>query len=579
MAASRQHVTKSSDTDTAMTATRSTSGRTPAQASTLLSRNILRCHSLHGDRLLRNNAVKNPAVEDQKAKAKESNVAARDESPDIYAAPKSESEGESAEEKEGGKSGLHAPSPPAVNDGSFLESNPKQGTSTMNRNGARRSLGFGSRNTRRNIHTTSPKAASSPLNGGDDDRLHSWSQKDEAERPVKRARTMYGSSFKKPPKVEPLATKEKSPEVGFKVPASVSLETEKPFTLNSTFVRPKTIDPIPKRPMRRGRLQNEIPENSGSDLLKDFERSRKLLNKNDILGSSFKRIPDLEHVVSSNGSALSLASQSTSDSTPHLPPIFDTEPLASSSSLSSPISVSFDFFEAQESPNDETLKAPCPICLAPVSRLSLASYTNGRRLRIREQEAFCREHRCADALSIYKSRNYPIFDTEAWLDLSSTKIPCHYPYLSTILKGEIRSPHRDALAKAAKDVKTLTEYLHVGAIEIKSESCPDASLSKHTIIPGFYGSKGQSVMSSAIMSHFSRALNRAAAKDGLVKKVGVAGFVQAVLVPELGVRLIMSELGVDEQDARTVLEESAEIGVLVNGEEDDVVGEDLDEEV
>jgi hypothetical protein len=47
--------------------------------------------------------------------------------------------------------------------------------------------------------------------------------------------------------------------------------------------------------------------------------------------------------------------------------------------------------------------------------------------------------------------------------------------------------------------------------------------------------------------------------------------VQAVLVPELAVQLIMEDLEVYEDTARQILSDSARIGDLVNEEDDDVV--------
>lgn len=46
---------------------------------------------------------------------------------------------------------------------------------------------------------------------------------------------------------------------------------------------------------------------------------------------------------------------------------------------------------------------------------------------------------------------------------------------------------------------------------------------------------------------------------------------QAVLIPELAVALVRDDMGVDEDKARAILKESADLGELVNEEEDEVL--------
>lgn len=59
----------------------------------------------------------------------------------------------------------------------------------------------------------------------------------------------------------------------------------------------------------------------------------------------------------------------------------------------------------------------------------------------------------------------------------------------------------------------------------------------------------------------------ASKKDGLIALGGVAAFIQTVLVPELGVRLIMEDMNVREAKARIILDESREIGEKLNMDE------------
>jgi hypothetical protein len=85
----------------------------------------------------------------------------------------------------------------------------------------------------------------------------------------------------------------------------------------------------------------------------------------------------------------------------------------------------------------------------------------------------------------------------------------------------------------------------------------------------------------AITTHFSTSLRRLSTSDPLVSAGGgISAFVQAVLVPELAVRMVMDDMSVDEEGARGILIESAEIGSLLCEEEDEWVdpGEEADHE-
>ncbi len=81
-----------------------------------------------------------------------------------------------------------------------------------------------------------------------------------------------------------------------------------------------------------------------------------------------------------------------------------------------------------------------------------------------------------------------------------------------------------------------------------------------------------------IMSRFASKLRRLAASDKLISSAGVSRYVQAVLVPELAVLLVMDDMKVDEEKAREVLRDSVEIGNLLNEEEDEIITDPTPEE-
>lgn len=81
------------------------------------------------------------------------------------------------------------------------------------------------------------------------------------------------------------------------------------------------------------------------------------------------------------------------------------------------------------------------------------------------------------------------------------------------------------------------------------------------------------------MTSFAPKVRRLAASDKLIASVGVAGYVQAVLAPELAVMLVMEDMRVDEDGARAILRDSKAIGDLLNEEEDEMIrDEDGDED-
>ena len=73
------------------------------------------------------------------------------------------------------------------------------------------------------------------------------------------------------------------------------------------------------------------------------------------------------------------------------------------------------------------------------------------------------------------------------------------------------------------------------------------------------------------MSRFASKLRRLAASDKLISSGGVSRYVQAVLVPELATLLIKDDMKVDEERAREVLNDSVDIGNLLNEEEDEII--------
>ena len=91
-----------------------------------------------------------------------------------------------------------------------------------------------------------------------------------------------------------------------------------------------------------------------------------------------------------------------------------------------------------------------------------------------------------------------------------------------------------------------------------------------TPFPGECGADAGGRLDYAMSKYASR-IRRLAGSDGLISAGGVAGFVQAVLAPELAVMLVKDDMNVDEEQAREILKESSEVGNLLNEEEDEMI--------
>lgn len=75
----------------------------------------------------------------------------------------------------------------------------------------------------------------------------------------------------------------------------------------------------------------------------------------------------------------------------------------------------------------------------------------------------------------------------------------------------------------------------------------------------------------AVTTHFAQKLRRLAAVDHIAKTAGVAGYAQAVLVPELAVLLVKEDMKVNDESARRILRDSIAIGEKLNAQLNDAV--------
>lgn len=194
---------------------------------------------------------------------------------------------------------------------------------------------------------------------------------------------------------------------------------------------------------------------------------------------------------------------------------------------------------------DETSVANCPWCNEEVDKTLLDAFAKGARLTVRMQTRFCQLHKQHAAKRAWNDRNYPEIDWDTVEDRFAT----HRDFLLAIVNG--RGSHfRNILAKNVEEGKSR------------------AMKNDENLNPGYYGPRGFVAMCDYLVSEFSDILKKCAVDDKVIAGRGSAAFIQAVLVAELGVRLIMEDMQVSESKARRIMEDSKEVGELVQQEID-----------
>lgn len=188
--------------------------------------------------------------------------------------------------------------------------------------------------------------------------------------------------------------------------------------------------------------------------------------------------------------------------------------------------------------------AVCPWCGQEVDKASLETFAKGKRLNVRMQTRFCQQHTKSTAKTTWEERGYPEIKWESM----ESRFKKHHDFLLGIIDGN-PSYFRSIHAKNVAEGK---------ARSLKKEE---------NLNPGYYGPHGFNVMCDYLVKEFSERLKAKAVEDRVIAGRGSPAFIQSVLVPELGVRLIMDDMYVDEDEARVVLSDSKVLGELVQDAE------------
>jgi len=266
-------------------------------------------------------------------------------------------------------------------------------------------------------------------------------------------------------------------------------------------------------------------------------------------------------------------SQNASDSAPR-------------NSLKSTTSISLTLSDSSDFDSEEDMNPTCPLCKAPVSHFHLYTFRKANpQMNVRHQQRFCKEHRVRAAQETYRNRGYPDVD---WEKLPK-RLERYYPKLEAILRNTIDPPSATENISRTNEEggvegvpfaeeegpstyrRALEEAVSLGTDRTLFSSILKQSQNTASLSTGYYGHRGARILEEALTSRFATVIREVAIHDPVVRFGGFSNFVQRVLVPEVVWRLVVEDLKVGPEEARRVVNESAEIGELVNDELEDKV--------
>jgi hypothetical protein len=215
-------------------------------------------------------------------------------------------------------------------------------------------------------------------------------------------------------------------------------------------------------------------------------------------------------------------------------------------------------------PREDVEGSCCPLCRAPVQHEDYWEYWKGKNKTVKNQNAFCCHHKVKSAWDEYRSEGYPDID---W-DMLPQRIRKHRMELFKILNNERPSVYRDRYEPVALTGKA-------AAVPSRRKDLPDHvqqeldsyAMDDQSTYPGYYGPHGRRVITETVMRILKNEIKNCS--DIVVQGSGPATFVQAVLVPETAIMLIMEDCLVDREEAEETREKTYELGMLLNEEIED----------
>ncbi|KAI9740976.1 MAG: hypothetical protein M1834_002687 [Cirrosporium novae-zelandiae] len=272
------------------------------------------------------------------------------------------------------------------------------------------------------------------------------------------------------------------------------------------------------------------------------------------------REPKFKNPVTSVSSSIPSSFATTSAES-----LFDSQPPPSSttslnSDLSNHNSSEFDLSDEERRLEfgDISTQLPsqpcCPICNVEVDEEHLRNFNIDRYSSVKNQSLFHKSHLQSEARQNWTKKGYPEI---RWEDFEK-RLKRFLPQVK-----ELVDLKRDSFYRKAIESKPRARTRR--AKELMAEK------GSNIFTPGYYGSRGKALMCDLLITTFSSNLQTAQSEDSLLKSLSVPIYVQEVLVPELTIILVKDDMNVDDEQARNILNESSELGDLLNAEVDDIV--------
>lgn len=167
---------------------------------------------------------------------------------------------------------------------------------------------------------------------------------------------------------------------------------------------------------------------------------------------------------------------------------------------------------------------------------------------IREQQAFCRRHQVVDAKKEWKKRKYPTID---WNRLPERLEEDHDDNIHHLL----------FFPDALHFRKLMEERIQSGKSRTLLQQHQKADLDY--LGAGYYGLKGQEMITTYIGKHFASSVSKRAELDPVMSAQGPMAYVQEVLVLEVVTLLIKEDMKCDDVKARKIMAESTYIGEVL----------------
>lgn len=255
-------------------------------------------------------------------------------------------------------------------------------------------------------------------------------------------------------------------------------------------------------------------------------------------------------------------------------------------------------------PSEDALNSICPLCQGAVDPKQAIAFWKRHTKTIKNQSKFCHQHRVRSAEREYAEKQYPAI---AWADLPA-RIRRLRPRLEKVLRNEPGCESKFRARNAAKLVSGQAAAVYrpkykrrnnnnkhkldsVEAVDADLELLdPHNDNDDHSgsvggggdsslVSTGYYGPRGRRLMMEVLTTDLGAVFREVAVLDPVVGKSGFAGYIEHVLVPELTVMLVMQDLGLEDAEvAEARIRESAELGVVLNEDVDDVVARGSDED-